>query len=202
MNHICIVTALPAESRVFIDALRLKPILDHGWRLYGNSEYLLLQTGLGKLKAAAAVSALLHTRHDIRAIINVGIAGGITQIGDTFLAHQIIDQGSGDNWYPHLPSLMESTVPIVDSISNWFSNTLNIQSPNFGTLALHENIVAAFHHTATEKHQLLRLLQQHYALTGELPAASQLLQTKNASQLIQSLRSINADIPLTYGNAS
>ncbi len=103
MSSICIITALPAESRVFIDALKLKPILDHGWRLYGNSEHLLLQTGLGKLKACAATSALLHHRGDISAIVNAGIAGGLAPVGTTLLGHQIVDQGSGYNGYPHLP---------------------------------------------------------------------------------------------------
>jgi hypothetical protein len=274
MNPICIVTALPAESRVFIDALNLKPILDHGWRLYGDSEYLLLQTGLGKLKAATAVSALLHTRQDIKAIINAGIAGGNTKIGDTFLAHQVKDLGSGEKWYPHLPpqrivdsiptsavetldrpsteyqsnvlfdmeasgimsaasnylttdaiqfikvvsdnadspfelfkpsivtTLMQSTVPIVQSIAKWLADTGNTETHSTSILALHENIVATIHHTATEKHQLLRLLQQHCALMAELPEASQLLSAPNASQLIKKLRTTNADLPLMYGDAS
>jgi hypothetical protein len=273
MNSTCIITALPAESRVFIDALNLRPILDHGWRLYGNSEYLLLQTGLGKLKAAAAVSALLHTRHDIRAIINAGIAGGTTKIGDTYLAHQITDQGSCEKWYPHLPpqrivdsiptsavetldkpsteyqpnilfdmeaagimsaasnyltteaiqfikvvsdndetslgsfkpsmvtTLMQATVPIVQNIAKWLADTEHVQSQSSSTRALHDSIVATIHHTATEKHQLLRLLQQHCALMGELPDASQLLSTADASQLIKKLKTTNAGLPFVYGDA-
>ena len=272
MNLICIITALPAESRVFIDALKLKPILDHGWRLYGNSEYLLLQTGIGKLKAAAAVSALLYTRKDIRGIINAGIAGGSANIGDTFLAHQITDHGNGEKWYPHLPpqrivnsmptmavetldkpsaeyktdalfdmeaagimsaassylttqnmqfvkvisdnaqtpltsfnpttvtTLMHSTVPVVQSMMDWFSDTGQSQTHSVSTLVIHELIVSAIHHTATEKHQLLRLLQQHCALTGDLPESSELLKATNASQLIKKLSTVNSDLPLVYGD--
>ena len=271
MSHICIITALPAESRVFIDALNLKPILDHGWRLYENSEYLLLQTGIGKLKAAAAVSALLHTRQNIRAIINAGIAGGSADIGDTFLAHQVNDQGSGEKWYPHLPpqrivdsiptssietldkpsveyqantlfdmeaagimsaasnylttdaiqfikvvsdnaqapltsfkpsmvtTLMQPTVSIVLNIGKWLSETENAQSRSLSTRALHDEIIASIRHTATEKHQLLRLLQQHSALTGELPDVSRLLSIKCASRLIRHLKVIQSELPLVYG---
>ena len=274
MNPICIITALPAESRVFIDALKLKPILDHGWRLYGNSEYLLLQTGLGKLKAAAAVGTLLHTRPDIRAIINAGIAGGNTQIGDTFLGDRVQDQGSGEKWYPHLPpqrivdsiptsaietldrpstdyqsntlfdmeasgimnaacnylttdaiqfvkvvsdntesplesitpsmvtSLMQSTLPHVQSVAAWLVDSTNAQPESLSTLALHDEIIATLHHTSTQKHQLLRLLQQHCALTGYLPDTSQLLSTSNASQLIRDLRAINAELPFEYGDVN
>lgn len=273
MNLICIVTALSAESRVFIDALKLKPILDHGWRLYGNSEFLLLQTGVGKLKAAAAVSALLHSRPDIGAIINAGIAGGTSNIGDTFIAHQVTDQGSGEKWYPHLPpqrivdsiatsaietldrpssdyqsntlfdmeaagimsaastylttdaiqfikvisdntkaplesfkpamvtTLMEPMVPIIKNLAKWLVDSENEQSRSLNILALHDKIVATVHHTATEKHQLLRLLQQHCALTNELPDASPLLNSADASLLIKTLRTTNANIPLVYGDA-
>lgn len=124
MSLVCIITALPAESRVFIDSLKLKPILDHGWRLYGNSEHLLLQTGMGKLKSAAATSAVLHLRNDIHAVINVGIAGGTEAIGTQQLAHSIVDQGSGFSSYPHLPpqrvvnSIPTITVETLDKPSN------------------------------------------------------------------------------------
>jgi adenosylhomocysteine nucleosidase len=273
MSQICIITALPAESRVFIDALNLKPILDHGWRLYENSEYLLLQTGIGKLKAAAAVSAVLHTRQDIRVIVNAGITGGSTNIGDTFLAHQVTDQGSGEKWYPHLPpqrivdsiptssietlnrpsveyqantlfdmeaagimsaasnylttdaiqfikvvsdnaqtplasfnpamitTLMQPTVPIVLNIGKWLSKTENAQTRSLSTRALHDEIIASIRHTATEKHQLLRLLQQHCALTGALPNTSQLLNKADASELIKTLRNTNTNLPFVYGDA-
>ena len=271
MNLICIITALPAESRVFIDALKLKPILDHGWRLYGNSEYLLLQTGLGKLKAAAATSALLYTRQDIRAIINAGVAGGSSNIGDSFLAHQVSDMGSGEKWYPHLPpqrivdsiptaavetvdrpsedyrsntlfdmeaagvmsaashylttesiqfikvisdnaespltsfkpaavtELMFSTVPIVQSLSEWFVHTSTSQTDSMAIESLHKVVVDGIHHTATEKHQLLRLLQQHFALTGELPSTDDLFNANNESQLLKNLSNDNTHLPLVYG---
>ena len=128
MSLVCIITALPAESRIFIDSLKLKPILDHGWRLYGNSEHLLLQTGLGKLKSAAATSAVLHRRDDIRAVINVGIAGGTEAIGTQLLAHCIVDQGSGFRSFPHLPpqrvvsSLPSTTVETLDRPSDDYKN--------------------------------------------------------------------------------
>ena len=260
MKFTCIITALPAESRVFIDAFKLRLILDHGWRLYGSPEHLLLQTGLGKLKAAAAVSALLHTRQDIEAIINVGIAGGTAPVGTAFLAHQISDTGSLEKWYPHLPpqrmvnsmpslavetldmistdykpealfdmeaagilsaashylstdatqcikvvsdnneapwktfkiatvpELLQETVSTVQDLSQWYSEKSLSSEHSLHTAALHESLIASIHHTATEKHQLLRLLQQHYALAGTLPPAPELLLATSASQLIKQLK--------------
>lgn len=103
MSPVCIITALPAESRVFIDALKLRHMPLRGLRLYAAEPYLLLQTGLGKLNAAAATAALLTTRPDVTAVINAGIAGGTASQGSVHLAHHVLDVATGRQWYPHLP---------------------------------------------------------------------------------------------------
>ena len=103
MSLVCIITALPAESRVFIDALKLRHVQTRGLRLYADDQHVLLQTGLGKLKAAAATGALLQSRPDITAVINAGVAGAATDIGSVHLAHQIVDAATGQQWFPHLP---------------------------------------------------------------------------------------------------
>lgn len=103
MSLVCIITALPAESRVFIDALKLRHVQSRGLRLYASEQYVLLQTGLGKLRAAAATGALLQSRPDITAIINTGVAGAAAEVGSLFLAHQVVDAASGVQWFPHLP---------------------------------------------------------------------------------------------------
>jgi len=126
MSTICIVTALPAESRAFIDAFKLKPILDYGWRLYGEEKYILLQTGMGKLKAAAAVSALLHTRKDITILINAGIAGGPLPLGSSVIASKVTDRGSGASWYPHMPPQR-----VMQGIDNMALETLDEPSSDY-----------------------------------------------------------------------
>lgn len=103
MSLVCIITALPAESRVFIDALKLRHETVRGLRLYASEQYLLLQTGIGKLRAAAATAALLQARPDVIALINAGIAGGANDIGTVHLAHRIQDAATGMQWFPHLP---------------------------------------------------------------------------------------------------
>jgi len=126
MSAICIITALPAESRAFIDAFNLKPILDHGWRLYGEEKYLLLQTGIGKLKAAAAVSALLHSRKDITTLINAGIAGGHLPVGKAVIANRVTDSGTGASWYPHMPPLR-----VLSDVENLPLETLDQPSSDY-----------------------------------------------------------------------
>lgn len=115
MSLVCIITALPAESRVFIDALKLRHVPLRGLRLYANESCLLLQTGIGKLNAAAATAALLQTRPDVTAVINVGIAGGLAALGSVHLAHRVRDAASGRQWFPHLPPQRTvSRLPTVD----------------------------------------------------------------------------------------
>lgn len=103
MNRVCIITALPAESRVFIDKLKLRRIELPGLHVYQGERHLLLQTGIGKLPATAASAALLQARTDVIGVINTGIAGGTADIGSVHLAHSIHDVASARRWYPHLP---------------------------------------------------------------------------------------------------
>lgn len=103
MSLTCIVTAFAAESRVFIDALRLRQVQARGLRLYAGECYLLLQTGPGKLAAAAATAALLQSRADVSLVVNAGVAGSATDIGSVHLAHLVRDTATGMGWYPHLP---------------------------------------------------------------------------------------------------
>lgn len=103
MPRICLVTALAAESRPWLDALKLRQMSAHPLRLYGSGQYLLLETGVGKLNAAASVGALLQIRSDITHLVNLGIAGGSCNIGSVFMAQRIKDVASSAQWFPHLP---------------------------------------------------------------------------------------------------
>lgn len=274
MSLVCIITALSAESRVFIDALKLKPILDQGWRLYGNSDHLLLQTGMGKLKSAAATSAVLHHRPDISAIINVGIAGGMQEIGTVLLGHRIVDQGSGFSTYPHLPpqrvsaalpttaietldkpsadyrddvifdmeasgifsaasnylssgsmqcvkvisdnktsplstfkpgdatELVKLSLPAVSQLLNWFENTTLSESIDTEVTHVVETFAAQWHHSVNDRHQLSRLLHQHYALTGCLPTVNHKATINSAAALRSCLKGMIEELPFRYGDSA
>jgi nucleoside phosphorylase len=123
MSLVCIITALPAESRVFIDALKLRHVQTRGLRLYADDQHILLQTGLGKLKAAAATGALLQSRPEITAVINAGVAGAAADIGSVHLAHQVVDAATGAQWFPHLPP--QRTVDRMPT-----SRVLTVDSPD------------------------------------------------------------------------
>lgn len=104
MPRLCITTALPAETRPLLDALKLRQIQAPHLRLYGSEQYLLLETGMGKLNAASTTAALLSTFTNISAVLNIGIAGGCFDYGAMVVASRIRDQGTGAQWFPHLPA--------------------------------------------------------------------------------------------------
>lgn len=106
-NRLCIVTALPAETRPFLDKWRGKALSLRGLRAYACQEYLLVQTGLGKLHAAASVAAMLQAHPEIHCIVNIGIAGASLPLGTLLLAHSVCDEATGQRWFPHLPDPRE-----------------------------------------------------------------------------------------------
>ncbi|MFK7892072.1 MAG: hypothetical protein AB8B63_14750 [Granulosicoccus sp.] len=106
-NRLCIVTALPAETRPFLDKWHGKALSLRGLRAYECQDYLLVQTGLGKLNAAASVAAMLQAHPEIHCIVNIGIAGARLTLGTLLLAHSVCDEATGQRWFPHLPDPRE-----------------------------------------------------------------------------------------------
>jgi len=125
-TRICLITALPAETRPWLDCLKLRQQDASPLRLFGSDEYLLLQTGMGKLAAAASVGALLQTRPEVSHLVNIGLAGAHSDIGSVHMAHRIIDVASGAQWFPHLPpkhltaKFLHSTVHTVDKVNTQY----------------------------------------------------------------------------------
>ncbi len=121
MKRLCIITALPAETRPLLDALSLQQSNARHLRVYASERFLLLECGPGKMNAAAGTGAMLQAYPDIAAILNVGIAGGCQPIGQSVLAHQVRDHASGARWYPHLPdnntfrSLPSQNITTIDA---------------------------------------------------------------------------------------
>jgi nucleoside phosphorylase len=120
MPQLCLITALPAETRPLLDTLKLRQQQAAHLRVFARDMLLLLESGPGKLNAAACTAAALQQYPQIKAILNIGIAGACHEYGQTLLAHRIVDNGSGMQWYPHLPgdkafkSMQSLTLMTVD----------------------------------------------------------------------------------------
>lgn len=115
-----LITALDAEARPLIEHYRLKRDHSLPYTLYKNDDTLLLVSGMGKMNAAMAVSALLGWRvpADEDILINVGICGAPLEyeIGEALLIHQIINDEKHyypDILYPHV--FRETSLLCVDA---------------------------------------------------------------------------------------
>jgi len=111
MSSCLLVVALAAEARPLIDHFGLKLLCQKPYRSYGNDTLQLVETGIGKLTAAAATAASLvtmsHTRPPI--CLNIGIAGSAEPIGSLHVAHRVIDRSSGKIWYPQLTGVFHGS---------------------------------------------------------------------------------------------
>lgn len=114
MRSICLITALPAEARPLISHFGLQARGHRHLRLYRGDFGYLLQCGVGKLNAAATTAAMMQSLPDVKAVINVGIAGCQQPIGQTLVAHGIQDQASSQQWFPNLPPV--NRLPDTDSV--------------------------------------------------------------------------------------
>ena len=101
------VTALPAEARPLIGALKLQRQDIGPFPLYHDADrrHHLVVTGLGKTAAACAVGWLAGTINPPTnsVWINFGICGcgsAAADVGSLFAANKITDADTGQNWYP------------------------------------------------------------------------------------------------------
>ncbi len=100
---IAIFVAMPGEATPFIDALGLKGSGDiAGSRVYSDDKYILTITGIGKVNAACAVTALLSKyEEDIDLVVNIGTCAGEDK-GRTDVIDRICDIDSGRDFYPDM----------------------------------------------------------------------------------------------------
>ncbi|PID61056.1 MAG: hypothetical protein CSB44_08280 [Gammaproteobacteria bacterium] len=143
MNLTCLVTALAAESRPLIDHFQLKGVDAGALKLYRGDDILLLETGIGKLAAASALSALFERERGVRQVFNIGIAGGRAPFGQWYLAASVEDAGSGRRTYPHLPPLR--TTKGIPALA---VRTLDRPSDDYAEDALFDMELAGIAHAA------------------------------------------------------
>ncbi len=111
---ILIVCALMAEAKPLIAHLRLKKdfsVKEH--ELFLGEETELIVSGIGKIKAAIATTALL-ARHKGRTdlcLINIGICGSVQHCenGAIYLVNKITDNATGKSFFPDI--LLKHALP-------------------------------------------------------------------------------------------
>lgn len=98
-----LVVALQAEARPLVERYGLAAAGSEPFPIYRGERAVLLVSGSGKLATAVATSHLHAAAGGERdaAWLHLGLAGHRDlPIGHGSLAHKVIDQGSGESWYP------------------------------------------------------------------------------------------------------
>lgn len=97
-----LVVAHAGEARPLIDHFGLQKLPGEApARVYARDRLSLVVSGAGKVAAGIAVAHLEGLRRDCGAWLNVGVAGHRTYpIGSTHLVHKVVDQATGQRWYP------------------------------------------------------------------------------------------------------
>ncbi len=108
-NMIIFICALYHEAKPFIKALGLKKDYQRNpFQLFNNSEYALIISGTGPIKAAAATSYALTKfggQGITKLILNIGCCATNSSefgTGDIVLANAISDRNTGHRFYPDM----------------------------------------------------------------------------------------------------
>ena len=97
-----IVSAIFIEVKAFIDKHNLKITQDKFFKIYQNDEYLIIISGVGKVKMSMATSYILY-KINPSIIVNFGISASLSHdIGDVFLINKITDFASKRSYYPDI----------------------------------------------------------------------------------------------------
>ena len=100
---ILIATALRAEAKPLIAVLGLSAVAESIPPVYTNNSFALTITGVGRVRAAAAIGYCFGRLPDISAVINVGIAGSTTRdVGDIVLVNALHDDATGRQYFPDM----------------------------------------------------------------------------------------------------
>ena len=87
-------TALYAEAKPIIEFFDLKKVDDEYFKIYKNSNIILIISGIGKIEAAMALSHLFTKYYDFKKIVSIGIAAATKNlsIGELVNVNKIIDK--------------------------------------------------------------------------------------------------------------
>lgn len=106
-HRIIFICALHSEAKPLITTLGLKKITNcHPFTCFEQGKFLLVVSGVGLVRAAAATSWILTKCHNLESVvvINVGIAGceSPSSLGKIFRVNKITCQETGRSYYPDM----------------------------------------------------------------------------------------------------
>jgi nucleoside phosphorylase len=157
-----IVSAIFIEAKVFIEKYNLKIIKDRFFKIYQNEDYLVIISGVGKIKMAMATSYILY-KINPSIIINFGISASLSHnIGDVFLINKIIDFASNRSYYPDIlrkHNLKECDIITYDTPQSDDTNILN--KNHLIDMEASGFFQSAFHFTALHKIMIIKVISDN-----------------------------------------
>ena len=157
-----IVSAIFIEAKVFIEKYNLRRTNDRFFKIYKNDDYLVIISGVGKIKMAIATSYILQIVNP-SIIINFGISASLSyNIGDVFLINKITDFENSRSYYPDIlrkHNLKESDIITYDVPQ---SNDANIQTrKHLIDMEASGFFQSAFHFTSLHKIVILKTISDN-----------------------------------------
>ncbi len=103
-----ITTALMIEAAPVRDALSLQAVPEMPFPLFEGGNCLLVVTGTGSVRAAAATGWILGRTSGIRAAVNLGFAAASAQTAELYSWHRIHSIRDATTGRLHIPDILES----------------------------------------------------------------------------------------------
>lgn len=113
--------ALAAEAKPLISLFGLQPERNQHYRSYTNGTVSLVETGIGRLNAAAATASALERNAQAGQkplCVNIGIAGANRPVGELLAADRIVDEATGQTWHPQLTAMHLKTTACITTVSS------------------------------------------------------------------------------------
>ncbi len=138
---ICLLVALHAEAQPLIDYFSLEPRLRRElFPIYSTQELALVVSGVGKIKAAAAVAYLYAVLGGPRDYgwLNIGVAGHPRRrCGEGLIARRITEAASGRSWV--------LTTDIAPGLERERLITVDVPETEYATQAMYDMEAAGFY---------------------------------------------------------
>jgi len=96
-----IVCAFKQEASLIKKRLSLKKIDDNKFEIFSNSKYILIISGIGKIKSSIATT-YIFAKFQIDYAVNFGFAGGVSDISELFLINKIFDISTDSYFFPDI----------------------------------------------------------------------------------------------------
>lgn len=177
MKRIGIIFAMEEELRAFVRIIDIKNEYDifdlhffHG--MINDVECVLVISGVGKVNAARTTQILIDN-YQVEAIINIGVAGGVSNIinvGDIVIGEKLVQHDFDITVFDHEKGYIPNVGVFINS-DDYLVN-LSCQILDKEKIAYHKGVIASGDIFCTEEAMSIKIAKKFNALCVEMEGAS------------------------------